>query len=205
VKTLLFALAGAAVVAAAAGCFDWTENVELHGVKFQKARVQENGFAIGFIGGDAVIAGRPCRKGWVHLHPNGIPAGFTASRDIALSRFTIPAGTWVFQNTDGVVTVCAFPRDLEIQGHECRGGFGGSEGTQTAFYPDGALKQFFAPKPVRIDGIPCGASAFQPGIELYENGRLRSATLSEDIALGGRLRSKGERIRLTTEGRVIGG
>jgi hypothetical protein len=58
---------------------------------------------------------------------------------------------------------------------------------------------------VLVDGIPCGASAFQPGIQLYENGRLRSATLTEDIALEGRLHHKGERIRLTPEGRAIGG
>jgi len=186
-----------------AGC--WQKNVELHGVKFQEARVERDGFVIGYIGADAIVGGRPCRQGWVHLHPNGTPAGFTASQDIALARFMIPAGTWVFQDQQGIVTVCAFPRDIEIQGRLCRGGSVGSEGVQTAFYADGALKQFFAPKPVRIDGIPSGTSLFKHGIELFQNGRLRSITLTEDLILDGRIHHKGDRIDLTPEGRARDG
>ena len=174
-------------------------------MSFQKAKVDQRGFVIGFLPGDTTIAGRPCKQGWVHLHPNGVPAGFTASKDIVLDRFPIPPQTWVFQNEGGIVTVCSFPRDMDIQGHICRGGIGGSEGVQTAFYPNGALKQFFAPHPVRIDGVPCGASAFQPGIELHENGRLKSATLSEDFERDGRIHHKGERLRMTSEGRVLQG
>ena len=121
-----------------ASCVTWQENVELHGVKFQKARVEANGLVIGYLGADTLVGGRPCRQGWVHLHPNGTPAGFTAAQDFALACFTIPAATWVFQNADGIVIVCVFPRDIDIQGHVCRGGIGGSEGIQTAFYPDGA-------------------------------------------------------------------
>jgi hypothetical protein len=183
------------------GCLDWQQNVELHGVKFQTARVQDNGYVIGSIAADATVGGRPCRAGWLHLHPNGTPAAFTASQDIALPRFTIPAGTWVFQNSGGIVTVCAFPRDTEIQGQLCSGN-GGPEGVQAAFYPDGALKQFFAPRPVLINGIPCGANVFQPGIQLYENGRLQSATLSDDITLNGRVHHAGERIHLTPDGQT---
>jgi hypothetical protein len=201
-KRLLLTFAACLILPLLAGCVAWQEDIELHGVKFQKARVDAKGFVIGYIGADALVGGRPCRQGWLHLHPNGTLAGFTASQDIALARFTILAATWVFQNTDGIVTVCAFPRDIEIQGHVCRGSSGGSEGVQTAFYPDGALKLFFAPQPTRIDGVPCGSSLFQSGIELYENGRLCRANLSEDIFLNGQLYNAGERIHLTPEGKV---
>jgi len=200
-KGLLLAIAACLFLPLLTGCTAWQENVELHGVKFQKAKVDANGFVIGYIGADTLVGGRPCRQGWVHLHPNGTPAGFTASQDIALTRFTIPAATWVSQNTEGIVTTCSFPRDVDIQGHVCRGGSGGAEGVQTAFYPDGALKQFYAPKPTRIDGVLCGASLFQSGIELYENGKLHSATLSEDLLLDGQLHHAGERIHLTAEGK----
>jgi len=185
-----------------AGCLHWNRDIEVHGVTFEKARVDKNGFVIGRVAQDTVVAGRPCRKGWLHLHPNGVPAGFAAATDIRLPRLTIPAGTWVFQDPDGIVTVCAFPGDTEVQGHVCRGGAGGAEGIQTAFYPDGALKQFFAPADLRIDGIPCAAGLFGPGIELYASGRLRSATLAADCELNGRAYRKGERIHLTPAGQL---
>jgi hypothetical protein len=186
------------------GCFAWQENVELHGVKFEKARVESDGFVIGRIGSDMIIGERPCRKGWIHLHPNGILAGFTASRDMVLARFTIPAGTWVLQDSQGAVKVCAFPHDVEIQGHACQGGFGGAEGVQTAFYPGGALKEFYCREPVRIDGIPCKSSPFKGGIILYENGRLQSAILTEDFIIDGRNCREGDRIRLTPAGHAAG-
>ncbi len=194
----------AAALAMTTGCSDWKKNVELNGVLFQKVRFGKDGLTIGCISSDQVIAGRPCRQGWVHLYPNGELAGFTASQEIQLTRFRIPAGTWVFQNSAEVVTVCAFPGDVEIQGHLCRGGglLGGSEGVQTAFYADGALKEFFAPKPAHIDGIPCGGSLFQRGIELCEDGHLRGATLSEDPTIDGQVFHRGERIQLTPDGHL---
>jgi len=184
----------------------WQKNVTMHGVNFEKAKVDQRGFVTGSVAADTTIGGRPCKQGWVHLHPNGVPASFTASADIPLGRFFIPSGTWVFQNEQGIITVCSFPRDVEIQGHVCRGGgiwgiLGGSEGVQAAFYPSGALKHFFVRHPVRIDGVPCAASVFH-GIELYENGRLKSATLSEDFEQDREIHHKGERLRLTSEGHV---
>ncbi len=181
------------------GCVKWKQNVVVDGVPFQTATVDANGFVSGYISADTAIGGRPCRAGWVHLHPNGTLAGFTAGQDIVLDRFTIPAGTWVHQNPQGIVTVCAFPRNVEIQGYICRGGVGGSEGVQAAFYPDGALKQFFAPLPVTIDGIPCDSSLFQRGIELYENGHLKSGTLASDVTIDRQIHHQGERIHLTPD------
>jgi hypothetical protein len=178
------------------GCCRWQKDVVVQGVTFQKATIDKRGFVIGWVDQDVTIHGRPCKQGWVHLHPNGALAGFTAAKEIALNRLTIPAGTWVFQDTNGTVTVCAFPHDTEVQGHLCRGGgvLGGSEGVQTAFYADGALKQFFAPHPVQIENVPCDASLFHKGIQLYEDGRLRSATLSEDFVRDGRVYHQGERL-----------
>jgi hypothetical protein len=186
------------------GCFGArSQNVEWHGVQFEKARVQDNGFVIGRIGADTFVAGRPCRKGWIHLHPNGALAGFFAAQDITLARFAIPAGTWVAQEDQGVVTACAFPRDVEVQGQLCRGGIGGAEGVRTAFHRDGALKAFYTRKSVLIDGIPCQSNLFKAGITLYANGRLQSAILAEDFVLEGRKYRKGDPLQLTPAGHPV--
>jgi hypothetical protein len=185
-----------------AGCFDWQHDVSVQGVAFSKVRVEGNGLVIGLLKEDTLIGGRPCKRGWVHLRPNGVPAGFTASREIDLGRFRIPAGTWVFQNEAGVVTVCAFPRDTEVQGHRCRGS-GGPKGVQAAFYPGGALKQYFLSHDIRIQGIPCKAGSFDESIELHENGRLKGCVLSEELARDGRIYHRGTRLRFDPDGRII--
>lgn len=185
-----------------AGCFDWQRDMTVRGVAFSKVRTQPDGLVIGELKEDTVIGGRPCKQGWVHLGPNGVPVGFNASREIDLGRLTIPAGTWVFQNELGVVTVCAFPRDTEVQGHLCRGS-GGPEGVETAFYPDGALKQYFLRQDTVIDGIPCKAGVFGESIELHENGRLKACALSKDLVRGGRTYPRGTRLHFAAAGVIV--
>jgi hypothetical protein len=191
-----------AVALLPAGCFDWKYDISEQGVAFSKVRYEANGLIIGTLKEDTVIGGRPCKQGWVHLRTNGVPVGFTASREIDLGRFTIPADTWVFQDQNGVVTVCAFPRDTEVQGHLCRGS-GGPKGVQSAFYPSGALKQYFLRHDTLIQGIPCRGGLFNESIELYENGGLKGCALSEDLVRDGRRYAKGTRLRFGPEGQVV--
>lgn len=201
-KRTLLAMLSIVATVVAAGCFGWQYNTSYAGVAFAKVRI-ERGLAIGLLKEDTVIAGRPCRAGWVHVRANGIPAGFTAARDIDAGRFTIPAGTWVFQDAAGVVTVCAFPRDTQVQGHLCRGSWMGPEGVQAAFYPSGALKQYFLRSDTVIQGIPCKAGSMDESIELYENGRLKACALGVDLVRGGRAYAKGRRVHFDPEGRIL--
>jgi hypothetical protein len=190
-----------AVLLVLCGCFRWQYDVTVRGVAFSRVKIEDNGLVIGQLKEDTIIGGRPCKKGWVHLLPNGVPAGFTASKDIDLGRLQIPADTWVFQGNDGVVKVCAFPRDIEVQGQLCRGS-GGPEGVQAAFYPDGALKEFFLARDTLIQGIPCKAGIFE-SIQLHEDGRLKSCTLGEDIVRDGQAYRKGARLRLDRGGQIV--
>jgi hypothetical protein len=185
-----------------AGCSDWKYDVTVQGVAFGQVKIEDNGLVIGELKEDTLIGGRPCKRGWVHLRPNGVPVGFTASRAIDLGRFTIPAETWVFQNEDGVVTVCAFPRDTEVQGHWCLGN-GGPEGAQAAFYASGSLKQYFLRHDTRIQDIPCKGGLFNELIELHENGRLKGCVLSEELVRDGRSYPKGARLRFDPDGRNV--
>jgi hypothetical protein len=197
-KTLLIGMA----VLLFAGCFEWQRDVTIKGVAFSKVRIDQGGLIIGVLKKDAVIDGRPCQQGWVHVHSNGVPAAFTAAKPIELSRFTIPAQTWVFQNPNSIVTVCAFPSDTQVQGHLCRGS-GGPTGVQAAFYPSGALKQYFLRRDTKILDIPCAAGVLNQSIELHENGHLKACVLSENLTRDGRTYQKGKRLQLDPEGRIL--
>ena len=201
----LFLLPVAALLLA--GCFNWQYDVVVQGIAFSKVRMEGDGLVIGQLKEDTLIGGRPCKRGWVHLRGNGVPIGFTAAREIDLGRFKIPAETWVSQNKDGVVTICAFPPgDTEVQGHLCRGGGwlgGGPEGIQAAFYPAGTLKQYFLSHDTRIQDIPCKAGLLNESIELYENGRLKACVLNEDLTRDGRTYHKGTRLRFDPDGRIV--
>ena len=107
----------AAALLLAGGCFNWRRDVTLKGVAFEKARTEPDGLVIGWTKADTQVGARWCKQGWLQLHANGVAAAFTAAREITLPRCIIPAGTWVFQGADGVIKVCAFPRDTLVQGH----------------------------------------------------------------------------------------
>ncbi len=185
-----------------AGCSGWESGRTVYGVPFTRVRTDDHGFVIGVIAEDTVVAGRTCKRGWLHLHPNGTPAAFTAAAPVESGRLTAPVGTWVFQDDRGTVTVCAFPRDLEIQNHVCRG-TGGPKGAQTSFYPDGALKEFFPAADTRIDGILCRPSPLNGWVELHENGRLKSGRLGEDLVRDGRRHRAGSRVSFDANGRLL--
>lgn len=194
-RFLLSALAFSGLLLATGLAAGWQRDVTLHGVMFTKVRTDDAGFHIGHIDTETIVGGRACRPGWLHLHPDGTPAAFTAAHEIVLPRVTIPAGTWVTQNPEGVITACAFPQNTEVQGRLCRG-TGGPKGVQTAFYPDGALKRFFPVAPVVIEGVPCATGLVRGAIELHPDGRLKSCLLARDHVTAGMKHRKGTRLTL---------
>jgi hypothetical protein len=185
-----------------ASCSEWKYDVTVQGVAFSRVKIEDYGLVIGELKEDTRIGGRPCKRGWVHLRPNGVPVGFTAAQAIDLGRFTIPADTWVFQNDDGVVTVCAFPRDTEVQGHMCQGS-GGPTGVQAAFYPGGSLKEYFLRHDTRIQGIPCKGGLFNQSIKLHENGRLKECVLSEELVRDGHTYPTNTLLHFDSAGQII--
>lgn len=186
----------------ATGCADWRRDVTVHGVAFKRVKIERGTLAIGEIGADTVIHGRPCKQGWVHVYPNGMPAAFATPDVFALPRLIIPANTWVRQDEKGAIVSCAFPRDTEVQGHWCRG-TGGAKGVVTTFYPDGALRFFYPPHPTRIDGVPCRPGVLGGWIELYENGRLKSVLLDADWERDGTVYHRGVRVEFDVNGRPL--
>lgn len=186
---------------ALAGCYAWERNVTTNGSTFSQLKIQEDGFKIGLLTHATVIGDRPCKPGWVHFHPNGVLAAFTASQPIPFGLLTIRADTWIRQDPRGLISLCAFPRAVEVQGHWCRG-TGGPKGVSTAFYPGGALQQFFPLRDVGIDGVNCRAGLVHGWVELHDNGRLKSCLLAEDLEREGQRHRRGTRVELDVTGRI---
>lgn len=176
----------------------WQRDVEIEGIRFKKIRSGESGI-IGRLSEDTTIQGYPCKKGWVHFYNNQDLKSFTLERPMKINNIEIPASTWVTLNEKGALILCAFPCDMEIQGHMCRG-TGGPKGVQVSFYENGALKIFFSPETVVIQGVPCKGGVFNY-IELHENGDLKACTLSGNTVINGVQYDKGERVRFDEKGR----
>lgn len=200
-KPCRIALLLAASVSLAA-CSEWQYDVTVRGATFSRVKVDTEGKAIGVLKAPAEIAGRYCDRGWVHVHPNGVPAAFTAAEPIALSSGKVPRATWVRQDENGVILSCAFPHNLEVQGHRVRG-TGGPKGVMTAFHASGALKQFFPVGAAVIDGVACRAGLVGGWIELHENGRLKSCLLGAALERDGRSYRPGTRVEFAPDGRIV--
>ena len=173
------------------GCAGWQEkNVVRNGIHFDKLRTEElrqepaATIIVGELAADSEIYGYPCARGFIVFHDNWQLREFKLTRVYPFREFRIPAGTWMFPDRHGNIKTCNFPRDVEIQGHLCRGGRGGLEGVQTSFYENGSLESYFSRKDVVINGIPCLGSVFHP-ITLHENGQLKRCTLAVTTVIEG--------------------
>ena len=162
---------------------------------------QQGGVTIAQLQSPAQIDGFPCAAGWVHFAESGKLQAFYLGETDTIGGNEIPKGTWVRLYPDLTLRFCSFPENTNIQGYLCRGGFGGSEGVTTGFYPSGRLQSFFPPKDIEIQGIPCRATPFGP-VFLYENGNLKQLTLARDIVIEGRSFDEGQTVVLDERGEV---
>lgn len=196
------AFPGAILAFALTACAQLQPTVNVGGTEFSQVKVDRRGFVIGLLPEDTRIGDRLCKRGWAHVHPNGVVAAFTAAEPFAFGQLVVPAGTWVRQDDRGHITYCAFPTATLVQGHWCRG-TGGPKGVTTSFYPSGALKQFFPERSVVIDGVPCRTGIFHGWVELHENGRLKATLLDAEFERGGRRYRRGTWIEFDQDGNVV--
>jgi hypothetical protein len=147
------------------------------------------------------IDGFSCAAGWIHFSTEGRLKAFVLAETSEIQGNRIPKGSWIRLHPDQTLQFCSFPEETTIQGYVCDGGWGGSEGVSTSFYPSGKLASFYMPKNAVIQGIPCQAGSFRP-IFLYENGNLKQCTLSQDADIGGRNVTAGQTVVLDEGGQV---
>lgn len=183
------------------GYTKWERDVEMNGIEFKKIRYSDSGGIIAYLDKNTTIQGYPCKKGWVHFHENKDLKSFALEKSIKINYLEIPVGTWMTLNQDGLLSLCAFPDNIDIQGYLCRG-TGGPKGVQVSFYESGALRVFFSPDPIEIQGIPCKGGVFN-SIVLHENGDLKECTLSEPTEINYIEYDKGERLSFDIKGNIF--
>ncbi len=181
-----------------AGCFAWETDVERGGYAFDRYRQDtQSGAHIGILADTREIDGFICRgEDWAHFRPDWSLSGCFLAQPYAMDHVQIAAGTWVMPHSDRLVV--AFQQDTPCQGHVCSG-TGGAKGTQTSFYPDGRLREFFPTSTVSISGVQCRASPFA-SVQLHENGGLKRCTAALDGEIGGAPYQAGQIITLDETG-----
>ena len=144
------------------------------------------------------VNGIPCAKDYAWFYAGGKLQRCTTSREVGFGMAQVPAGSIVAVLEDGRPDYAMMVRDVEVAGVTCSGGnrvLGPGEGAMTTFYPSGKLKQCFLAEDQDVLGVPCRASGMMrpdAGVELFEDGRLKSCTLAKEY--GG-----------DEEGRAVGG
>jgi hypothetical protein len=80
--------------------------------------------------------------------------------------------------------------DAPVLGMECSGGglLGAGEGPVVAFFPSGKVKACFLAHDQQVQGVSCSQGGFlktvggpDPGVYLYESGKLRQCRLAADF------------------------
>lgn len=193
------------ILLAAGGCHSWEYDTTVDGVPYERIRYEEKrdgraARSIGYIDGQTEID-ELVYTGWLHRRDDGSVLGGLLAEDATVAGIVIPAQTWVSFDEEGRLASCHFPTPQKIQGVDCDGTGGGSKGAVVTFYPDGTLKQFFAPDDVEIQGIPCRGGLFN-SVQLHESGALKQCTLAERTTIDGIVLDPGVRVSLDTEGRL---
>jgi hypothetical protein len=152
------------------------------------------------------VQGVPC-TGVIEYYKDGMLEFSHLAREAALSGQLLPAGTGVHFTPEGVFDWCYLPRDTRLQGHLC---LGSGHNFRTGFHPNGKLRMVWLAENEVIDGIPCAKFGYLlaifhggAGTYFHENGRLKSANLSQAFTIEGRSFRKNAIVRFDPDGNLI--
>ncbi len=186
-----------------AGCSPWQVGAERdvvkNGIKFDTFRESDDGTKLGVLTEDMVIDGWPVKKDFIVFHPDWRLDELQLSQDYERNGVFMPEGTWVFPDKRGNPTIVMFPRDVEVQGHLCRGSRMNKGGFMTAFYASGKLHWFYSRDPLVVDGVTCKDSIFE-AIYLHPDGRLKQCLLDEKATIDAWEYPRGSRILIDEAG-----
>jgi hypothetical protein len=142
------------------------------------------------------IQGYPCEKGYAWLYADGHLNRCTLSREMPFGEARAPLGSIIVLRPDGSPDYVQFSHDTKVDSYVCSGGglLGVAEGSSTAFYPSGKLKQCYLAGDQAVQGVPCMSGGFFAdgrggGAKFSESGKLQSCKLTQDYGT----RRRGER------------
>jgi hypothetical protein len=152
------------------------------------------------------VQGVPCSR-YVELAPDGHLDSCILARDHAFGSIALPANTQLYLRPDGSPKDVHLGKDTLLDGHNCLGRGPGE--WMTGFHPNGRLEYCFLVADATIDGVPCRHGSFWGEItggvivRFHDNGRLATCRLTADVTLAGQTVTKGKRITLDPEGKVV--
>ncbi|MDD4645196.1 MAG: hypothetical protein PHY99_04330 [Bacteroidales bacterium] len=189
------------ILFSACSVFQWEKDTVKNGIHFTKVRQADaSGVYIGLTDRNISYDGYEVVQGWMHFHPDWKLKAFQTARPVQVGVNILPAHTWLFPDSLGIITSCVLPEDQEIQGILCLGG-GGISGIYAGFYPSGKLKGCYPVHNIEIDGVPCSNSLLFP-VCLYEDGHLKSCKLSASFSRNNKTFKKGDCIEIDPDGNV---
>jgi hypothetical protein len=182
------------------GCVAWQKDVVLNSIHFERfVYASYRGDMIGYLAEDTVIQDYPCKATFITFYEDWTLENFQLSEPYEFGKNLLPINTWIILTKEGHIRICQFPKDTEIQGHLCKGGWGGRSGCTTGFYKNGKLKHFFSREDILIEGVPCKRG----GVILHDNGRLKKCKLTEDTVRNGTKYKRNSKMNFDEEGAVV--
>jgi len=179
----------------------WEYNRNTHNIEFSKIRygIADNDtiVIIGFLKSSTWVEGYLCEADWVHFTKDWKLIMFKMAETKTINNFQYPQNAWIHIRNNTII--CSLPHDTVIQGYLCRGN-GGPKGIQTSIYPNGQLESFFTKGNIKINEINCKGGVFS-NIVLYDDGRLKECTLSEEQSINKIKFKKGVRIHFDESGK----
>jgi hypothetical protein len=155
--------------------------------------------------GPVEVQGVSC-LGYIEYYPNGKLKSCTLACEDTLSGQPLAEGTVVSFTDAGALDWCFLQKNIEIQGHLCKGE---GHGFMTCFHPNGKLRLAWLGREEVIEGIPVAeynwwADAFGKGSGTYfwENGKLRRCRIGKDIIIEGHAFLEGDIAMFDQEGKL---
>jgi hypothetical protein len=152
------------------------------------------------------VQGVPCSR-YVELAPDGRLTSCVLARNHAFGSIALPANTQLYLRPDGSPKDVHLGKDTAFDGHTCLGRGPGE--WMSGFHPNGRLEYCFLVADERIDGVPCRHGSFWGEVtggvivRFHDNGRLAACRLAADFTVAGQTVTKGKRIALDPEGKVV--
>jgi len=137
-----------------------------------------------------VIQGYRCARGYAWFFPDGRLNRCTISWEIAIGEANLPEGSIIELTQNGSLQYVMMKRDTVVSSVRCSGGgpLDPAEGSVTVLYPSGKLKLCYPAAGQMVQGVPCASGGFwkaivghDQAVEFYENGKLKSCSLSQDF------------------------